>query len=340
MAIPAIPTNYVLQTANGQNLASWDLMPGAASYDVQRSVDGVTYASVATPADPLYLDTAVTLGSQYWYKVAAVNTDGTSPYTVAQSVVPVQIGEACLSQIRLLAQQKADRVNSQFVTKAEWNVYINQSMFELYDLLITCYGEDYFAAPPAQFTTDGSTFKYDLPDGINFEGAPPFYKLLGVDLGISNANNAYVTINQFNFIDRNKFLYPNSASTIYGVFNLQYRLYGNQIWFIPTPSGGQPIRLWYIPRMTMLLKDTDRTSVGISGWWEFIAVDAAIKALQKEESDVSILALQKSELIKRINDSAPNRDAGQPSTISDIRASRGSWGQGGGWGGGGPSGGY
>jgi hypothetical protein len=332
MAAPAIPTNYVLQTANGQNLASWDIMAGATSYNVQRSTDGVTYASVATPSTPEYLDTSVTLGTQYWYKVAAVNTDGSSPYTTAQSCVPVTNGEACLSQIRLLAQQKADRVNSQFVTKSEWNVYINQSMFELYDLLVTAYGEEYFANE-VTFTTSANQPTYALPNGINYDGAPAFYKLLGVDLGISNANNAYVTVGRYNLIDRNKFLYPNSASTIYGVFNLQYRLNGNNIKFIPTPSSGQPIRLLYIPRMTMLLRDTDTTTTGISGWWEFIAVDAAIKALMKEESDVSMLALQKAELIRRINASAPNRDAGAPNTISDTRSNTGPWGQGG-WGGG------
>lgn len=309
-------------------------MPGATSYQVQRSTDGINYSIVSSPTTPEYLDTAVISGSQYWYKIAATNVDGTSPYTLAQSVVPVPNGEASLGQLRLVAQQRADRVNSKFVTKTEWNSYINQSMYELYDILITCYGEEYFTAPAATFTTDGTTYQYDLPNGVNFDGAPALYKLLGVDLGINTANNAYVTVKRFNFLDRNKFLYPNSASTIYGVFNMQYRLVGNQIHFIPTPSANQPIRLWYVPRMTMLLKDTDITTSGISGWWEFIVVDAAIKALQKEESDVSTLMLQKADIIRRINASAPNRDIGQPDTITDTRSATGPWGMGDGWGGG------
>lgn len=319
MAIPAIPTNFNVQTANSVNFLSWNLIAGATSYSVQRSVDGTTYAVVSTAAPNSYLDTTVTIGTQYFYKVASVNGDGTSSYTPAQSVVPVPVGEASLGQIRLQAQQRADRVGSDFVTMPEWNMYINQSLFELYDLLIDQYGEEYFVATPVNITTNGTDQLYALPNGVNFNGAPAFYKLLGVDLGLDTSNNGWVSLNKFNFIDRNKYFYPNSSSTIYGVFNMSYRLVGNNIEFIPTPSANQPIRLWYIPRMTMLLKDTDITSQGVSGWIEYVITDAAIKALQKEESDVSILMAQKQALKLRIEAGSLNRDAGQPDTISNTR---------------------
>ncbi len=216
----------------------------------------------------------------------------------------------------------------------EWNTYINQSLFELYDLLVTAYGEEYFAAAPLQFNTNGVDQLYPLPNGTNYSAAPAFYKLLGVDLGVNNANNGWVSVKKFNFLDRNKYFYPNTAATIYGVFNMCYRLVGSNIDFIPTPSGNQPIRLWYIPRMTMLLQDTDITTEGVSGWIEYVIVDAAIKALQKEESDVSILMAQKAALIKRIEAASMNRDAGQPDTVTDARNS--GWNNGGnGWQGGG-----
>src|SRR5581483_7425816 len=127
-----------------------------------------------------------------------------------------------------------------------------------YDLLITVY-EDYYIATPIQFTSDGSTFLWPLPNGSNsFVNSltqqtfvpPALYKLVGVDLALNNASNAFVTVNKFNFVDRNRFVYPNTASTIYGVFNLQYRMMGSNIEFIPTPSASQIIRLWYIPRLT------------------------------------------------------------------------------------------
>ena len=336
MAIPSIPQNFIVQQANRQVLASWDLSAGATSYVVQRSTDQTSYSTIATVTATSYLDSAVTVGTQYWYQVSASNTNGSSSYTNPLVVIPAPTGEMSLAELRLRAQQRADRVNSNFITKEEWNNYINQSYFELYDLLITSY-EDYFVATPAQFQTNGSQYQYPLPDGattftngISGTGtftAPPFYKLMGVDLSLNTTNNnGWVTINKFNFIDRNRFVYPNTASTIYGVFNLQYRILGTNIEFIPTPTANQPIRIWYIPRLTELLQDTDITVAGISGWTEYIIVDAAIKALQKEESDVSVLLAQKQMLIKRIEDTSVNRDAGQADRISDTRGQANPWG--------------
>jgi hypothetical protein len=348
LAIPGIPTNFNIQSANRQILLTWNLVAGATSYIVNRSQDNVTFTTIATvsgtPLATSYLDVSPTIGTQYWYTVQANNTSGTSSATIAQSQVAVPTGEMCLSQIRLQSMQRADRVNSNFLTMPEWNQNINKAMFELYDLLVTLY-EDLYMATPIQFTADGTTFLWPLPDGamsfingINLNQtivAQPFYKLLGVDLALNNATNAYVTINKFNFVDRNRFVYPNTSSTIYGVFNLQYRLMGNnQIEFIPTPSAGQGIRIWYIPRLQELLQDTDTTITGVSGWIEYVIVRAAKYALDKEESDTTKLDQQLLFLKARIEETASNRDAGIPDKISDTRANSGSGygGQGGGFG--------
>jgi hypothetical protein len=317
MAAPATPSNVYVQQGNAQVYISFDMSPGATSYIIQRSLDNITYATVATPSVPSYLDVTVTAGVQYWYQVAAVSAGGTSAYSDAQSIVPTATGNMSLGQIRLLAQQEADRENSNFVSTPEWNNYINQSAFELYDLLTTVY-EDYFLAPPLEFQTSGATPLYDLPNGTNYAGAPPFYKLMGVDMGLGGLSDAWVTIQKFDFISRNRYVYPNITSTFLGVFNLRYRIVGNQLMFIPTPAGQQVIRLWYIPRMTQLLKDTDVLD-GVSGWVEYVIVDAAIKALEKEESDTTALMTRKAMLKQRIEESAMNRDAGQPDTISATR---------------------
>lgn len=339
MAIPGIPQNFFVQTGNGVNLLSWNQQAGALTYSIQRSTDGLNYTTLATVAPLQYLDSAVVLGTAYYYQIAATNTSGTSPYTASQSVVPATTGEMSLGAIRLASQQRADRVNSQFVTLPELNFFVNQAMFELYDLLITCY-EDYFVAPTAQFVSDGTTFLYPLPDGVrtfqNQNGQnfipEPFYKLMGVDLALNTANNAFVTVNKFNFIDRNRYIYPNSSSSLYGVFNMQYRLVGSSMEFVPTPSAGQIIRLWYIPRMKQLLLDTDTTTQGISGWLQYVIIRAAKYILDKEESDTSKLDTEILFLKSRIEESAMNRDAGQADTISDTRGSRGWGGMGGNWG--------
>jgi fibronectin type 3 domain-containing protein len=332
MATPATPTNFNLTQANGQVLAQWAQAAGATSYVLQRSTDNITYTTIATVAALSYVDTTALLQTVYYYQVASFNGADTSLFTPPQTVIPTLTGQMSLAAVRLASLQRADRVNTNFVTLQELNSYVNQSYTELYDLLVTTY-EDYYVAAPIQFTTNGNQFQYPLPNGVltflnpitqtNFV-APPFYKLMGVDLGLNNASNGYVTVNKFEFINRNRFVYPNTASTIYGVFNLQYRILGNVLEFIPTPSANQPIRVWYIPRLRELLQDTDILD-GISGWTEYVITDVAIKILQKEESDVSVLAAQKLDLRKRIIDSGVNRDAGRPDKISDARGAT-SWG--------------
>lgn len=347
---PGQITNLIAQSANQQVLISWDLAAGATSYIIQKSLDNVTYTTLATlsgsPLATSYVDTAVTPGTQYWYTVSAANGVGIGIATLPQQVFVAAYGEMTLGQIRLSAQQRADRVGSNFVTTPEWNGYIRQALYELYDLLITTY-EDYYLGKPIQFVSDGVTWQYPLPNGsISFTDgitptqtfiAPPFYKLMGVDLALNNATNSYVTVNKFNFIDRNRFVYPNTASTIYGVFNLQYRVMGSNIQFIPTPSAGQALRLWYIPRLKELLADTDTSDISVSGWIEYVIVRAAKYALDKEESDTTKLDAELQFLKDRIESSASNRDAGQSDTISDTRSGNGNgWGNGfgGGWNGG------
>jgi len=337
-AFPGIPNNVYVQQGNNSVYLSWDISAGATNYDVYRSTDGVTFTLLASPTLNNYTDSSVVLGTLYYYTVDSSNVTGTSPQTVPQLIVPAPVGEMSLLQLRTMAMQRADRVNSQFVTIPEWNAFINQAMYELYDLIITVY-EDYFKAPSATFLCNGNQSIFPLPDGVsnaftNDAGTqfvpPSFYKMLGLDLALNTANNAWVTVNRYNFVDRNRFVYPNTASTIYGVFNLQYRPMGNNLELIPTPSGGQKLRIQYIPRLPVLLRDTDLTTIGFSGWLQYVIIRAAKYALDKEESDTSTLSEEILFLKSRIEETAFNRDVGMADTISDTR--QGNWQDG--WGGG------
>lgn len=327
--IPAIPTNIVLQTGNAKNFLSWNIVSGATSYTIKRSTDGITFSSVGTPATNSYLDTSVTPGTAYYYQVASTNVDGTSSFSPSYplNIVPCSPGQINLGYIRYLAQLRADKLNSNFLTVDEWNSNINQSAYELYDILITKFGDQYFLAAPVVFTTTGDV-SYPLPDGITSIGGsvpPACYKVAGLDCGVAVGNNAWVTLPRFNWIDRNKFIYPQLQANALGVFNLSYSIWQNTIYFIPRPTAGQYIQLWYVPMMTQMLQDSDMLPFSISGWSELVIVDAAIKALIKEESfdQANVLMGIKAQLLERIETTAANRDVGQPNTISDTRANLG-----------------
>lgn len=200
-----------------------------------------------------------------------------------------------LAQLTARAQQESDNVNSTFVATtgapAEWTNYINQSFTEIYGLTAQVYGAEYYVVdPPYAFTTDGINSKFALPSD--------FFKLLGVDV-LYGGTNQWVSINEFQVPERNKFSAMNT----------------------PIPAAGQQVQLLYIPRPTLLVQTTDTIpdALSMNGWDEYIVVDAALKAMGKEEDDTSELWRRKLALTERIEAEAENRDAANPSRIVDTR---------------------
>ena len=82
-----------------------------------------------------------------------------------------------LNTLRDEARQRADQVNTTFVTDSELNGYLNNSWSELYDILVSKYHDDYFLTSTSITVTSG-TSSYSLPSN--------FYKARGVDLNIND----------------------------------------------------------------------------------------------------------------------------------------------------------
>jgi hypothetical protein len=208
-----------------------------------------------------------------------------------------------LLELRNRSRQRADMVNSKFITDAELNTYINASNAELYDLLIASRGENYFVLS-YNFTTSINQDTYALP--------ADFYKLMGVDF-VTSSTQA-ITLKAFRWQERNRFREP-----FYNVrnYNLMYQVRGDDLVFIPTPNGAQQIRLWYIPLPQELTLDTDAFN-GINGYEEYVVIDAAIKMRVKEESPVEELLLAKENMRQRILSASAGRDSGEPARVVDT----------------------
>lgn len=332
--VPYTPQNVTAEQSDGNILISWNGSIGATSYTIQRGTDGLNYLPL-TPGTSLstqYLDALPGIGIMYYYRVLAVNASGNSAPSNFAQMVAAPSSEMSLFELRLRAQQTADRVNSSFVSNSEWNYNLRLSMYELYDLLVGSYSENY-SLQNVTIQTTGTQNLYPLPDGTtNYLGgnypngtgapAPAFYKLTGVDLNVntSNITPSRVTLLSYDFVKRNEYVYPNSTSTIYGIYNLRYRLMGNQLDLIPVPAGNQTLTVHYCPRLPGLLMDTDLTTIGTSGWLRYAIVRAAIYGLAKEEgSDLTQLNSELLFLKKRIEDMSQDRDIGMPDTISETR---------------------
>lgn len=321
MPIPAVgaiptPTQFLVVSAQGLVQLTWNKSVLATTYYISRSTDNITFAQLAQTASLVYNDSTAVIGTIYYYILQAATVSFSSPATPSQSGQALNPGQTTVGNVRLQAQQRCDRVNSNFITTQEWNSYINQSFKELYDILIQKFGDDYFVATPFTYTTAPNTQFYPLPTN--------FYKGLGVEVALNPSDpNSWVTLRKFEFIQRNLWNFPN-VYTFYGITNLRYRFEGNSIYLVPIPSSGQTIRVWYAPRPDQLINDTDTLDM-ISGWEEYIISDICIKAMAKEESDVSVFAAQKQALIKRIEEAAENRDLGEPETVSDSKLRNFAW---------------
>jgi hypothetical protein len=90
-AIAPAPTGLTATAGNGQVPLSWNASTGAVTYNVYRGTssggEGSTPIATGITATS-YTDTTVTNGTTYYYKVAAVNTGGTSGYSNEASAMP------------------------------------------------------------------------------------------------------------------------------------------------------------------------------------------------------------------------------------------------------------
>jgi hypothetical protein len=195
-----------------------------------------------------------------------------------------------LTQMIDRCKQASDSVNSSFISDPEWTTMIAQSYAELYGLIVQAFSGDYFVKdPPYTFTTDGINDHFALPSDV--------FKLLGVDVLYGSANQ-WVTLKPFTLADRNRFSGSNQS----------------------IPAAGQTVRLLYVPSPPVFDSGNPLSAVLVNnGWDQYIVADACIKALAKEESDVSVFAGQKSALLARLDAEAENRDAGNPQRMVDSR---------------------
>ncbi len=215
-----------------------------------------------------------------------------------------------LSTIRQRCRERSDMEASQFITDDELNFYINQSIAELHDMLVQAYGSDYYVKN-VTFQTVGQQEAYDLSTIITDDD---FYKLRALDARLNGDD--WFTLQRFNFNERNRFQHFGVWDYL-GITNVRYRIVGNELRFVPIPDSTVDVRVWYVPRAATLVADTD-TYNDFNGWIEYVIVDCAIKMLNKEESDVSVLLAEKQLLKRRIEEVANNRDASQPESIEDI----------------------
>lgn len=174
-------------------------------------------------------------------------------------------------------------VGSTFITDSTLTEYINQSCARLYNKLVKARGHAYYQTTYSFTTTTATT--YALP--------ADFFELQLVQM--DNGGNK-IALRPFELKEAPQ-------------------------WSETASQPGYTVTLRYTPAPTRMVNDVD-TFDGIAGWEEWVVLDAAIKALNKEESDVSVLMAQRADMEAEIVGLAPDRDAQWPTRIIDVESIR------------------
>lgn len=216
--------------------------------------------------------------------------------------------------------------NSSFVSDTEWTTYIEQSVGELLDLCIETAGPQNFAVVSGEGTTTSGTDVYDVPDPADPETAASLYKVIAV---LVKFDGTYRRVRRMRIQDAQTFV--DNDGTWSGRDSVFYQVafrtdtiweattYQRQIRFFPSPPSGRSFKLLYIP----FPYRNDTTYInGLPGWEDYVVVDAAAKALEKEESDARALWKRKAELTERIRFHAATLNLDETDQVRDINLDR------------------
>lgn len=213
-------------------------------------------------------------------------------------------------------RQKADMVNTRFVTDTEVAGYLDSRNKELYGILvryqllqdeveqtITADGSAYYALPARHFST--LDIYYDQGSGTEL-----------------------VRLKRLSHRDR-----PRTSGSSQAV---GYRLTGDGVVLYPAVSSGT-YKHYYVPSPLELVETVSDATTEVAsvsypmGWEEYIILGAAIDCLAKEETINQALNKKFSDMERRIADEASLREQSETQTVYNADSEDGDPGRVVGW---------
>lgn len=220
-----------------------------------------------------------------------------------------------MSRTRSLANLRADAYKraglengTALCPPADVTEYINQGIAKYHGLLVLAKGDSYFATFKDLVTTTASSYALEAD----------FAYVVSVRANINGAN-AWLT--EFNFSEESAL---SDTSVNWAGMPFRYRVIASTIQFLPVPTAGTAIRVWYIPSATRLVADGDVFD-GVDGWETFVIDWAARRMAEKDENYELCARLDGSiaETRDEIQTLAGKRDLSAPSRIVDRTLARG-----------------
>lgn len=201
-------------------------------------------------------------------------------------------------------------MNSSFVTDSQANFWINQSIAELWDILVASDPQRFYKSTTV--STTAGTKSYALP--------ADFYQIHGMDL---NSGDERITLEPYQFAERNRYRWNHIVGVGNDRTHVRYRVMGQGIdgtegllYFEPDP-GTETYTLHYIQAPQELAADDDDFD-GVAGWEEWVIYDVGIRMMLKEEADASALERERARIEARIRRMAGERDSGTAPRVQDT----------------------
>jgi fibronectin type 3 domain-containing protein len=215
-AVPATPAGLTATAGTVKVTLAWTASSGATSYNVYRSTssggEGATaYASGLT--SPSYTDTSVTAGTTYYYKVAAVNSTGTSAQSSEVSATPTSAVTVPSAPAGLTATAGAGNVTLAWTATTgatSYNIYRGTSSggesataiatgitaTSYIDSAVTA-GTTYYYEVAAVNSAGTSAKSSEVHATPTSSGTPPNTAVLQIDAGSSSAVSPFVADEDF-----------------------------------------------------------------------------------------------------------------------------------------------
>lgn len=193
-----------------------------------------------------------------------------------------------------------------FIGTAEHNKYVNDSVAELYDLVIDADNGKLYATSTGSLTPSLGT----LTSGQGWVLPSDFNRLVSVHILDSEP---------FVAVPADPALWPELISNPPHKRNARYLLrreFGTgtrELYVFPAVTQTE-LLVQYVPTRPVLSLDAD-TFVGTDDELEYIEYTTAIKMLQKEESDTTALEYSRAQLKTRILNNVKDADLNSPRTI-------------------------
>lgn len=219
---------------------------------------------------------------------------------------------ATLASLQTQALQRADipATTTRYAT-GETAEYVNQSMAELYGVLVQSDEDFYTVSVP--LTTVGGQADYTFAALVTDDDV---FKFRGLDIPVTGGFKR--TAERLEWAERNDFTGP--LPMYIAGFPMKYHVTADKLTLYPTPSGGLLCTFWYVPNPPRLDAAGTITFDGCSGWEEYIVLDVAAKMLVKDALlEEAGMLLQQKELLKQGILATRQRDISGPRHISRKR---------------------